>query len=293
MTASDLTAALEALRITRLPFEGVFVATDATSTIVSAIDTWLLAREAEGRFKFGAANYVAKTAAQSEAQYLTAFTAAFAAVASIRSTVGYDAGAVVSPLTSWVQPRPAMLGCLAMAMANDIQVDPAYVALGAIPNFTILDDRGTPAYHDEAAYPGGDDVHATTLRTFPDRNGTFVTNARLLSNVGSDYVFLQHARVMNRACEIAFSALTTELGRGVRVNTDDHILEEDAKLLEASVQEQLDAALAGRVSGVAFTISRTDDIGSNEGAAITCFLNIASLKYIKSFTVYAGFVRSI
>jgi hypothetical protein len=117
-----------------------------------------------------------------------------------------------------------------------------------------------------------------------------------MSPSGSDYVFWQHARVMNRACELAYQLLTSRLSKGVRKDVaTGFILEEEAAEIEALVQAELDRELVtpGRVSGAVFTLSRTDDLSSNQGATLTAQINISALAYVKKFAVTSKFVKKI
>lgn len=53
------------------------------------------------------------------------------------------------------------------------------------------------------------------------------------------------------------------------------------------------AELGAQVDDLKFTCARTDDISSNEGAAITISAEVVSLGYVKKFNVSIGYVKSI
>jgi hypothetical protein len=186
-------------------------------------------------------------------------------------------------------------------MAVDIATDPAFVADGPIAGYQIKDDRGNPKYHDEALYPGLDDLRLASLRSFEGRNGAYITNAPMISSAGSDYVFIQHARVMNRACDLAWQTLSGRLSDGVmknpsaEANGEVYIREEEAADIEGLVQTALERELVTprRVSGAAFTLSRTDDLSSNQGAELNGEVAIQALAYVKKFSVEAKFVKAI
>ncbi|MBX3218917.1 MAG: hypothetical protein KF795_00275 [Labilithrix sp.] len=296
-TNADLVDALEALRTYGGAWSDLLVVAEADATMVATLDLWLSAREAEGKFKTFVANAVPRDAAtQTEAQYATAMTAAFGSASSIRGCVCADQGYVVSSLRGIRMRRPVSIGFAARGMASDISRDAAFVADGPIAGYQIADDRGNPLFHDEALYPGLDDLRLTTLRSFHGREGTFITNPLLLSPSGSDYVFWQHARVMNKACDIAFQLLTNRLSQGVRKDrATGFILEEDAQEIEALVQAELDKQLVtpGRVSGAVFLLSRTDDLSSNAGAVLNAEIQVSALAYVKRFAVTSKFVKRI
>ena len=297
MTNTDLTAALEALRTYSGQWDAVFIDIEADDATVTEVDLWLSGLEAVGKFKTAVLNAVARDAdSETEAQYLTAMTEAFAESSSKSIVMCADAGRTVSTLRGIRTVRPVALGVAARGMAIDISQDAAYVAGGPIVGFSIADDRGNPQYHDEALFPGLDDIRLTTLRSFDGRQGAYCTNANLLSPSGSDYVYWQHARVMNKACEIAFQTLSNRLSQGIRKDVaTGFILEEDATEIEALVQAELDKQLVrpSRVSGAVFVLSRTDDLSSNQGAVLTGEVQVSALAYVKTFDITTRFVKTI
>lgn len=294
MSNTNLTDALEALRQTTMQYEEILVAGTATATTVATLDLWLSGLEGTGLFKSANCNARYRTrASETEATYRAAMETAFGSAASIRVRVGADGGEVPSA-RGLVQQRPTALALVARLMASDISVDPAWVAPGPITGFSIVDDRGNPKFHNEALNPGLDDLRLVTLRTIYGREGVFINNAPIISSTGSDYVYAQHARVMNRACELAFAALTTRLSQGVAKDTKTgFILEEEAAEIEAGVQAVIDTEMKGQVSGLVFRLRRDDDLGSNAGATINCELGVAALAYVKKFAVKAAYVRTL
>lgn len=301
MTTANLVTALEALRTYAGGWECLLVdGLDATATDVSTLDLWLSARETEGKFKTAVINAVPRdSATQTEAQYATAMATAFGAssASSTRSVVVCaDRGYLSSIVRGLRMRKPVALGIAARGMAVDVSEDPAFVAAGPISGFQIADDRQNPKFHDEALYPGLDDLRLATLRSVPGREGAYCNNAPLLSPSGSDYVYWQHARVMNKACTIAFEVLTGRLSQGVKRDLKTgYILEEDAQEIEGLVNAELEKQLVkpGRVSGAAFVLSRQDDLRSNAGATLNGEVQVAPLAYVKKFAVNAAFKKTI
>ncbi len=304
-TNADLTDGLEALRRSRSPFEIVLYDGPADAETVSTLDTWILAMEATGRFKTAICTARARLATgETEAQYKSYLEGLFADSSSLSVVVCADVGEVVSPLpgrgtTACVQARPVGLAVFARALQIPIGEDPAYVARGPVSQFKISDERGGPKYHDEFFTPGLDDLRLTTLRSFDGRQGSYITNANLISPSGSDFVYLQHARTINRACEIGYEILGNALSRGIRKdpksgpNGERYIAEGAALQIEAVTNAAILAELTGQVDGIRFVVSRTDDISSNQGATITAGIQDVSLAYIKRFAVTAGFVKAL
>src|SRR6185312_13824302 len=297
---SDLATSLEALRVTTLPWEGFLADAPAATGTTSMVDTWLSNLEKVGKFRFAVLNTRMKNAGESETDFATAMQTFVAAAApTIRACVGTDGGDLTSSLTGLTLPRTAALALAADAMAIPIGQDPAFVGAGPIQGYVIVDGDGNPNYHNEELYPNLDQLLLTALRSVNGESGVYINNARVFSTVGSDYVFLPHVRTMNRACELAYQTLTTQLGRGVGKKPRDpntgevYILESDALVIEGLVNGAVKQALKGQVSSVKFTLSRTDDLSANSGATVNGTLTVVALAYIKGFAVVAAFAKSI
>lgn len=301
MTVSDITTALEALRTSSLAWEGVLVdGHDAAAATVAALDTWLAAREAEGKYRLFVANARLKNSGESEAAYLTAMNTAWNATASFRGCVGADGGDLTSavPGRGYTLKKPTALALMARAMKVNYGVDPARVSDGPLGGFGLPDASGNPKNHDEALYGGLDALRLVTLRSLERRNGTYINNGNSIATAGSDYVWIQHIRTMNRACELAYDVLIGQLSRGVNTNPkvgptgQIYIAEEDALKIEALVDQALNE-LRGQVQNLKFLLSRTDDIGSNGPANLAGEMQLLAQRYVKGFAVNTSFVRSI
>lgn len=299
---SDLVAALEALRVTSLPWENVLIDADATSTTVNTVDAWLAGLEQVGSFHGAFLSSRHKLlpvpTAESEATFAAAMATQFNPVASIRLAVGTDAGDLASQVTGVVQPRPMALALAVKCAQISVGTDPAFVATGPVP-FGIDDASGNPKWHDEQLYPGLDDLRLSTLRSLPQENGTFITNGNVLSPGGSDYVFVQHFRCMNAACNVAYQLLTQQLSRGVGKQPPNpvtgaiYILEQDAAMIETIITSQMRKALLNQVVDVQFVLARNDDLSANSGATVHGQVEIEALAYLKKFLVQAKFVKAI
>lgn len=299
---SDLTAALEAVRITSLPWEALLIDQDVVTGTVAVVDAFLSGLESVGKFRLAFLNTRLKNqiAGETETAFATAMTAVVAAsTPSIRCSVGTDGGNVTSTRTGLTLPRTAALVTAARSMSIPLGTEPAYVALGPLGDISITDGTGHPLFHDEMLYPNLDQLLLTTLRSVPGQTGVFVTNGRIFSTVGSDYVLIPQARTMNQACELTYATLTKQLSLGVGKKPIDpvtnkvYILERDALKLEGLVNAAISVPLQGQVAGFSFDLSRNDDISANSGVTLSGTVAIASLAYVKNFAVLAIFVRSI
>jgi hypothetical protein len=292
--------------VSTLPWEGVLIDTISVTGTTGQLDTWLAGLEKVGKFRYGLLNLRFKdqttSPAETEAAYLAFCAAQVATQApSIRLIEGADGAACTSTITGVTSPRPTSLFIAADAMAIPIGQDPAWVGAGAIENATITGPGGSPAFHNEELYPNLDALQLSTLRSVAGKgaNAVYITNARVFSTPGSDYVFLPHIRTMNRACELAFAELVNQLGRGVGKKPEDpvtggvYMLDEDRESINGIVTSAVQQGLKGQVSAAVFALNTNDDIGANSGANVTGKLMIVALAYIKGVQVVAGFTRSI
>lgn len=305
MNDSDITTGMTALGLTRLPFEGVLIDCSAGASTVGIVDGILSAWEAKGVFKFAILNSRFKTepspSAETEAAYASALQTTFGNQTSIRACVGADGAHVPSAITGWNIKRPTSLLLAARAMQIPIGEDPAYVGRGPIAQAQIADGNGNPFDHDEDLYPNLDSLRLTTMRSFAPGGpqGSYICNANTIAPSGSAFAYLQHIRIMNRACEIAWATLTQQLSRGVRKNPKADpvtgvvtILEPDAALIEAMVNGALQQPMKGQVSAVNFSLSRTDDMNAIP-CVVTGIVSIVALAYIKGYQIQAQFSKTI
>lgn len=296
----DLPDALEALRVTSSPWDAALIDVEADDETVAICDLFLeeLASK-RGKFRTIVLTARPRGASETPAQYKEALDATFDAAASTDVLVCADRADVVSLIRGISTARPTGLFVAARGMKIPIGRDAAYVNDGPLKGAKITDDRGNPKHHDESNFPGLDDLRLTTLRTFDGFPGVYITNARLLSPTGSDYVYWQHARVINRACEIAWQVLTQQLSLGVKAdetpgpNDERYIAEESAQLVEGLANDAIRRELGAQADDLLFRLSRTDDISSNEGAEINASLEVVSLSYVKKWKVAAGYTKAI
>lgn len=299
-TSADLTAALEALRVTKQPWEAALIDAPASSAIISQVDAWLAAMESVGQFKIAMLNTRMRNAGESEATYAAAMASVVSSSSTVRCCVSADGGDSVDWNLGVNVPRPTSLAIASLAMRLPIGQDPAEVALGALTNFSILDAKSNPKYHNEEDFPTLDTLRLSTLRTFAGYSqGTYVTNALMLSPGGSDYVYLQHARVMNKACSLAWQGMTAKLSKGVKKspkigpNKERYIAEDDAQAIEQYCNALFTNPLRGQVDSVQVVLRRDDDISSNQGAVVHADLQLVALAYIKGVVVRTSFVRTL
>jgi hypothetical protein len=305
MSNADVATALTALGQTTLPWEGVLVdmATGISTGTVAVVDSWLQSIEKIGKFRFAVLNTRLKNQqiGESESAYLTAMTTLCAGSSiSLRLCVGADGGAVASTLTGLLLPRPTSLILAADAMSIPIGQDPAWVGAGSLTNVSILGPNASPAYHNEELSPGLDALLLSTLRSVNGEgaNAVFITNANVFSQAGSDYVFLPQIRVLNAACEVAYSVLTKALGLGVGKKPKDpntgivSMLDADRLAINDAVTAAVVKKIKGQASGMSFALATNDDLSSNQGATVNATMNVSCLAYIKGVKGVVGFSKT-
>lgn len=305
MNDSDVTAGLTALGNSRLPWEGVCIDSSGSGSTVALVDTALAALEAKGIFKFAILNSRMKTEPQptgeTEAAYATSLSSTFGTQTSIRCCVGADGGHVPSSITGWNLKRPTGVLLGVRAMQISIGEDAGYVARGPLTGAQIADAKGNPFDHDEDLYPGLDALRLTALRSFAPGGpqGVYINSPTTIQPSGGAFPYLQHIRIMNRACEIAWFVMTTQLGKGVRKNPKAdpltgavYIFEPDAAVIDGLVNDALAQPLKGQVTDARFTLSRTDDMNATP-LVVNSVLSIVSNAYIKGALVQAQFSKVI
>ena len=299
MSTSDLTAALAALQRSQLGWDLLLVHGETSPAFVSLIDTWITSLSARNQFPHALLNtrheYFPRPAGESDPNFQTAIAPLLANSASINASVGSSGGDLTSLVSGLVKVMPQSLYNATRLEMSDIGVDPARVSDGALvgnPNLYLA--NGFPKWHDENADPGLDSLTTRlgTLRTFSDRQGTYITDSYILSSSGSNFVYTQHARVINAACKAIQTAMTTLLSSGyARDRVTGLITKAQALDWQARGQDILDDTLGSQVSGAVFSVSQTDINLGNGPATITCYVYVEALGYVKKFVIGAGFVN--
>lgn len=97
-----------------------------------------------------------------------------------------------------------------------------------------------------------------------------------------DFRILAHGRVIDKAQRVASATATPLLETSIRVNTDGTINAADAKNLEETIKQQLDAQLNGQVSNTAVSVpTNTDIVNTSTGEIEVKVLPLGYLTWIK------------
>lgn len=266
-TTSDLATAFAAFLIAlgkndvqQVHFTGRSASGAAAATMAATVATQMGLLEARHRWARGVMDAGNDTGANVKT--------AFATFANPRVAVVFGAADIptLNPKAGWGTPRfTAAFAFSERVVGCDLSENPGRVASGALRVVAILNDENISQQFLEA-----DKIN--TLRTHDGETGFFSTNGYLKSSSGSDFLYWDWGRVVDRACRVAFETLQPWLLRKVRILTDGtgRIDPRDAVRIEKAVTSQLRAALAGptvegvpdmnHVTGLLFTVDLNNDV---------------------------------
>jgi hypothetical protein len=292
-STANLATGITALLASPLEFTfGVLTGEHATgaaaATMFSALDVH--AASLATAFKFS--RWIMDAGTDTTANAITAF----AAVSSSRLAVVYgDATLSTSKaFTGWGSPVMAgLVSAAGKAHAALPSTDIARVASGSLTGVTAIS-------HDEFRTEVLDAVKISTLRTWQGRAGFYICNLRLKSAAGSDFLYFQHGRLMDIACDTTVKSQQMMSSISVRTNSDGTIDERDALRLEKPVNAALAAVLLepdnaegtkGHVSALQYKIRRDNNVQTT--FTIRSKVAIRPLGYAKQLVTELGFALDV
>jgi Protein of unknown function (DUF2586) len=221
---------------------------------------------------------------------------AFASVAHRRISAVY--GEIVQasskPFAGFGAPQVPLLNAVAARAAKVLApTDLARFADGPLTGVLKIT-------HDEFVNEEMDAARITTARSWPGTAGFYLTNARLKSPTGSDYVYFQHGRVMDVASRVTVAAQQQFVNAELRTRAGGRLEESEAKRIEETVRSSLDRALSqqnnasgrrGWVSDFAYTVDRQADVLSTQ--IVPTALAIEPLAYAKQLRTELGFALNV
>ena len=272
--ASDLADAFAVLKAQPTRWRFVVPATsrgcgDATAhaLLATALQSQLAALAATSKYRRG---MLATDAGAAHSAVVTAYQS----VTAIRCLLAHG-----QVRRSTVKPLPG----LGFPVTGAVDVIAARAAV-SLPSTDLKRIRSGPLdevvklFHDDYRTPTQlDATKISTLRTYENREGVYITQGRLKSPSGSDFKLWPQGIVMDIACETVHQILTDWIGRGVRfvnrvVNDVTYfgtIDDRDAAVLEDEVNQALMAQLVtepnaegflGHVTGVRYTVNRLHNV---------------------------------
>lgn len=226
---------------------------------------------------------------------------AFGSLADRRIALVYGDAVISSgaPFAGYAAPlMPLLVSAAARAKGTAdgetlISTDLARVATGPLTGVLAIS-------HDEYVTETLDAAKISTSRTMPLANGYFLTNMRLKSPAGSDFLYWQHGRIMDVACRTVAAKQMQFLSAGYAVNDDGTLQEYEAKRLESIVNDALMVELMdpkdvegapGHVSAFKYTVDRTNNVLSSQ--TLQSKVAIRPKGYVKDIVTELGYASDV
>lgn len=175
-----------------------------------------------------------------------------------------------------------------------ISTDLARVSNGSLPGVSFIG-------HDDSVTEVMDQNKFTTTRAWKGRSGFFLTNARMRSEAGSDFLYWQHRRIIDEVSEVVQVQQQKFISIGVRTTGSGNVIDErDATRLEAIVKTALRVVLSnpanaegtqGHVTGFEYKIDRTNDVLTSQ--TLISETRVKPFGYVKFITTTIGFTNEL
>lgn len=251
---------------------------DDGATLAGVLATEMATAFAAHRYTFAAFGL---PAVSDEEDILDAFDEVF----STRLAIACRHVDIVSAISKLVHKRSVLWAAAAEMLRFSLSEDLGQVSHGP------LSATYTRLYGDERKTPGLDEAGFITARTYLGIAGNYVTHGRMKTLDTSDYKWLTHRRIMDRACKVSRTRLLTSyLNAKILVSkTTGRILEKEALAIEANVNADLESALVAptHASGSSVLVNRTDNILSTEN--LRADVRVIPPGYARAITETIGF----
>lgn len=294
-SGTDVTDGFDALQLINLEYDyvtlsTVFLTAAAAATIFTAV-------AAELGELFNVFEYKAAIMDASVSDTATTISA-FDAIAS-DSRISPCYGLIQAPSGKPFVGRGTRFSSVALAQSIEagrqlISTDLARVANGSLPGVSFIS-------HNEANTEVMDQNKFTTTRTWKGRSGFFLTNARMRSEAGSDFLYWQHRRIIDETSEVVQVQQQNFISIGVRTTGSGNVIDErDATRLEALVTKALRVVLSnpanaegtqGHVTAFKYQIDRTNDVLTSQ--TIIGETRVKPFGYVKFIITTIGFTNEL
>ena len=289
--ATALLLALSNYKIEDCYFTGRSASAAAGATMAAAIQTVMAQLEARHRWARGMMDAGNDTGANVKTSFSTVATSRVAVVfgqADVPTLNGH---------VGWGVPRFSAAFVIAERAAGaEISENLGRRKSGALRCSAITADEGVTQVFLEA-----DKIN--TLRSYDGETGFFSTNGYLKSGSGSDFIYWDWGRTLDRACRTVYETLQPWLNSKVRILSDGtgRLDPRDAARIQTAVTLALTAALKGptvegvpdmdHVSAFKFTVDTSTDIRPSRQIKAT--LQIVPTYPVENVTTDVGFTGSI
>jgi len=221
---------------------------------------------------------------QTEAQWITAIEADYAAVSAKRllAAAGYYNMSSAYPNSAAGAPRYRRSLAWAQAcrqVAIPFQRHSGRVRDGALSNI-VVDAVNDPidgfVYHDERINPGLDILTGgagrfCSARTRVGLPGFYIVNPLLLSPLGSDFTIWPLGAVMDVACGIVHQVGQKFINADVRLNQTGTLFETEAKTIEQAILSALNDQMTAvaMISSARVVVDRTNNVQTTSKVLIS------------------------
>jgi Protein of unknown function (DUF2586) len=250
-TSADLTTAFAAIDLSILPWD-FFVFSGEAATAAAAATLFATIGAKMASYASSKDRYYRAIMGAGEGTPASVVTA-FGALTDVRMCVGQ--GKARAPASFGIVGRslpllPTLIFLAERAAGNVISTDLAQTSgadsVGPLTSVT------EPSQNEFTQPAGLDDIRISTLRTYSNLTGIFLTNARLMCPPGSDFEFWQHGRMMDAACVVVSGQHSSLISSNVICKADGSgsLTEPAALTIEKKVQRALDNVVGSGIRGV-------------------------------------------
>lgn len=289
-SASDLNAAIDAVladarNVAFIHVVGTVGGADDPTKIAnfvalcSAVATKMTSAENAKRWLF------AVMEAPEVAEGAWAASSVWAAFASTRISPALGRITIQSQVSGRQTSRSVAAAYASRLAKTPVQEHPGKTARGPLSGIVGIS-------RDERATPNGDVARFTTVRTFPEIAGYFISSGKMAAGAGSDFADVMARRVVDKACRLTNQALFQFLNTDLRVNsTDGTLFEADARTIEDYVDGILRSGLVsnGGASDVKETVNRASNVLSTKTVPVT--IRVVPKGYANFITADVGLLN--
>jgi hypothetical protein len=292
----ELTAAMGALLLNPASWRLCDIASVIDAETAAALDSMFESAFQNGQERAWISSWRLPIAGESDATYQASYQAN--AVYTARGSAGYgsltagDCKVTIVGSNYNTKRRVSMVVAARQASVT-MQTDIARPTLGALPGVQLTDTNGNPDCHDEALYPGLDDLGAITLRSWTDYTGAYVNNPRLWISPGQDLEMIPHRLVFNAGVHAVRQYFARWLSADLFANaTTGKLRTSDRKMLEqGSNRAASDAVITtGAASAARVTISSEDNLIESRPPTLHFDFQTVPKIYVKAIVGTASFV---
>lgn len=293
-SAAELTAAMDALAASNIAWDGAIICGSLLGATFDALDAAFSAMAVDGNEHWGIAHAPIPLPDETVAAYKTRIDAIF----SSRSTTWFalTAGATKTTSDGRQYRRPFALAVGAYESSVKAHKNLAAIEEGPVGGVAIRDENGNPDEYDETLNGVLDGSRYYVARTWKRRAGTFVNRPRIFGGPTDDVQLVPQRRVLNIFNSVINSYLETRLSKGIQANPKTgFILEAEAREIEKGAVKAARAELMAdpMVSGLSFTLSRTDPLIGQASPTVHGSGRIVGLIYPERFDITTGFAATV